>query len=85
MENKSQNLNMSNDDDDSDSSYEEEEEPKLKYERLCGDLSGILQRDSLNAIASNGKVSWITLYRWVAMNDFNFSFLIVVHLLPHPN
>ena len=42
---------------DSDSESDEEEEPKLKYERVRGDLATLLERDSLTTIASNDKVS----------------------------
>ena len=40
----------------SDEESEEEEEPKLKYERVRGDLTHILDRDSLTCIASDDKV-----------------------------
>ena len=35
---------------------EEEEEPKLKYERVRGDVTTLLERDSLTSIVSNDKV-----------------------------
>lgn len=47
-------LPSSEGDSDSDS---EEEEPRLKYERVRGDLATLLERDSLTAITSDDKVS----------------------------
>lgn len=41
-------------------SEEEEEEPKLKYERVRGDLPTLLERDSLTSIVSNDKVNRIS-------------------------
>ena len=35
---------------------EEEEEPKLKYERISGDLKDILKKDGASCIAVNSKV-----------------------------
>lgn len=43
-------------DEEEDSEEEEEEEPKLKYERVCGDLRDILKRDAATCIAANSKL-----------------------------
>uniref|UniRef100_A0A6A7FZH2 Vacuolar protein sorting-associated protein 41 homolog n=2 Tax=Hirondellea gigas TaxID=1518452 RepID=A0A6A7FZH2_9CRUS len=40
----------------SESDSEEEEEPRLKYERVRGNLATLLDRDSLTSIASNDKL-----------------------------
>lgn len=42
--------------DSEDEDSEEEEEPKLKYERISGDLREILKRDGASCIAANSKV-----------------------------
>lgn len=43
-------------DEEEESEEEEEEEPKLKYERVCGDLRDILKRDGATCIAANYKL-----------------------------
>ena len=40
-----------------DSEEEEEEEPKLKYERISGNLKEILKKDGASCIAVNSKVN----------------------------
>lgn len=44
------------DDSEEDSEEEEEDEPKLKYERISGDLREILKRDGASCIKANSKV-----------------------------
>lgn len=39
-----------------DEDSEEEDEPKLKYERISGDLRDILKRDGASCIAANSKL-----------------------------
>lgn len=55
-ESKSKEETEEGEDSEEDSEEEEEDEPKLKYERISGDLREILKRDGASCIKANSKV-----------------------------
>lgn len=72
------------DDSEEDSEEEEEDEPKLKYERISGDLREILKRDGASCIKANSKLMIIGT-NWGRIHVLDHQGNKVKEFSPHSN